>query len=569
MSDLLFEEPAGAGSAAPDVLARKWRPRSFATVVGQDAVVRALQHALKTSRLHHAYLLTGSRGVGKTTLARIFAKALNCETGIASEPCGQCGSCLDIDRGRFVDYIEIDAASNRGVGEIQQLLEQARFAPTSGRFKVYVIDEVHMLSGHAFNAMLKTLEEPPADVKFVLATTDPQKIPVTVLSRCLQFNLKNLRHEAIVSHLSYVLTQEHVVAEPVALDALARAARGSARDALSLTDQAIAFGGGSVSGQAVAQMLGQVGREPLIRLMQALMESRAQDALAMGDELLESGASAEAVLDELARLCHEVIVARVLGSQASASQDEDVQALAKKLDAEQAQMAYQIVILGRRDLDLAPDESTGFQMTLMRLLAFAPEPLPPPAAALRAPRTRAAASIRATPISSPTVAAPRPQASSAAAPLAAPSPAILTAREWPSLVKTLPLSGLTRQFAQQSSFVRIDPAFENRIEITVPTQALNDDAARVRLEEALTNRLGRPIELRVSVGLGSGPTAAEQKAKRAAELQRMAEESIVKSPLVQAIIKEFDATIVPGSIRWIGPDPDELTDPPPEKEKGS
>ncbi|HSG20598.1 MAG TPA: DNA polymerase III subunit gamma/tau, partial [Burkholderiaceae bacterium] len=254
MSQALFEDQASSDQA-PMALARKWRPRQFGAVVGQDHAVRALQHALETGRLHHAYLLTGSRGVGKTTLARILAKALNCESGVVREPCGACGNCLAIDRGRFVDYIEIDAASNRGVAEIQQLLEQARFAPTAGRFKVYVIDEVHMLTGHAFNAMLKTLEEPPADVKFVLATTDPQKIPVTVLSRCLQFSLKNLRREALVAHLSHVLSLESVSADPEALAAIANAAQGSVRDALSLTDQAIAFGGGSLSSLSVTQML--------------------------------------------------------------------------------------------------------------------------------------------------------------------------------------------------------------------------------------------------------------------------------------------------------------------------
>ncbi len=279
MSSLFQDDPSFAQPEAPIALARKWRPRQFASVVGQDFVVKALQHALSQQRLHHAYLLTGSRGVGKTSLARIFAKALNCETGLVSEPCGQCGPCQEIDSGRFIDYVEIDAASNRSVAEIQQLLEQARFAPTAGRFKVYVIDEVHMLTGHAFNAMLKTLEEPPDRVKFVLATTDPQKIPVTVLSRCLQFGLKNLRLDLLERHLSYVLTQEGIQADPNAVLALARAAKGSVRDGLSLTDQAIAYGGGSVELEAVSQMLGLVGRDAIETMARAAANGNAAEAL--------------------------------------------------------------------------------------------------------------------------------------------------------------------------------------------------------------------------------------------------------------------------------------------------
>ena len=394
MSDNLFGDLPTAGgpggAQAPVVLARKWRPRQFSAVVGQDHVVKALQHALTTKRLHHAYLFTGARGVGKTTLARIFAKALNCETGVVAEPCGQCGSCREIDAGRFVDYIEIDAASNRGVSEIQQLLEQARFAPTGGRFKVYVIDEVHMLSGHAFNAMLKTLEEPPADVKFVLATTDPQKIPVTVLSRCLQFNLKNLRREPLVAHLAFVLGQESVASEPRALEALARAAQGSVRDGLSLTDQAIAYGGGSVSFEAVSSMLGLVGRETLVELAQAIAKDDAPAAIRLGEQLLGNGALASAVLDDLARLYHEVIVQSVIGRQpGDGTADDSVRQLADLVTPEHAQLCYQICTLGRRDLGLAPDESTGFEMVLLRLLAFKPELVwakpTARAAALRAP----------------------------------------------------------------------------------------------------------------------------------------------------------------------------------------
>ncbi len=582
MSDNLFGDlPSAAHSAgaqAPVVLARKWRPRQFAAVVGQDHVVKALQHALTSKRLHHAYLFTGARGVGKTTLARIFAKALNCATGVVAEPCGHCSSCQEIDAGRFVDYIEIDAASNRGVGEIQQLLEQARFAPTGGRFKVYVIDEVHMLSGHAFNAMLKTLEEPPADVKFVLATTDPQKIPVTVLSRCLQFNLKNLRREPLVAHLAYVLNQESVASEPQALEALARAAQGSVRDGLSLTDQAIAYGGGSVSFEAVSSMLGLVGRETLVELAGAIAAGDAQAAMALGEQLLGNGALASAVLDDLARLYHEVIVQSVIGRQPEdGAADEAVRRLSELISPEQAQLAYQICTLGRRDLGLAPDESTGFEMVLLRLLAFKPELVwskgPARAAALRAPSPQrslagltSTVSTKATPSgvaatgATPGARPTHPVPSSASSVLAVPLSS-LSADTWPTLMKKLPLSGLSRQFAQQSSFEGLDPVKSNCLLVRVPIEALNEPSLIARVSDALTAQLGQAVSLRVSVGQPEGPTAAAKDAAKAQALQKRAEESIVNSPLVQAIIKEFDATIVPGSIRWIGPEPEDLEEP--------
>lgn len=526
--------------------------------------MRALQHALQTGRLHHAYLLTGARGVGKTTLARIFAKALNCQEGVVQEPCGRCSSCQEIDSGRFVDYIEIDAASNRGVNDIQQLLEQARFAPTAGRFKVYVIDEVHMLSGHAFNAMLKTLEEPPAEVKFVLATTDPQKIPVTVLSRCLQFSLKNLRRDVLLGHLDFVLGQEAVVSEPEALEALARAARGSARDALSLTDQAIAYGGGSVSLAAVSQMLGLVRRDALLRLAEHVVDQRAAEALAEANDLLDAGASAEAILDDLARLFHELVAAAVLGAMASDEAEPALRALAEKVSAEDAQLAYQIAILGRRDLPLAPDEVTGLQMSLLRLLAFAPQ------TAHSAPATQPPGPARSVP-QSPAVSTPRRPA----APLLrdAPTPATtlssaiqtqalplsgLTAESWPGLMKKLPLTGLSRQFAQQSSFLGPDPRASDRLQVSVPIEALAEPSLVARIESALAEQMGQPVRLLVTIGASLSPTAAAQEAAKAAELQRRAEENIRQSPVIQAIIREFDATIVPGSIRWVGPDPEDL-----------
>lgn len=357
------------------VLARKWRPRSFETLVGQDHVVRALSHALSTQRLHHAWLFTGTRGVGKTTLSRILAKSLNCENGITSTPCGQCRACTEIDAGRFVDYVELDAASNRGVDEMTQLLEQAVYAPSAARFKVYMIDEVHMLTGHAFNAMLKTLEEPPAHVKFILATTDPQKIPVTVLSRCLQFNLKQMTAEAIVGHLQQVLQEEGLPFEVPALRLLAQAASGSMRDALSLTDQAIAYSAGDLSLDAVQGMLGTIDQTYLVQLLNALARGDAREVVRVADELAMRGLSYSGALGDLAVLLSRIAIAqRVPGAL---PQDDplspDLQNLAAQLHPDLVQLFYSVAIHSRGELSLAPDEHAGFVMACLRMLALAPE----------------------------------------------------------------------------------------------------------------------------------------------------------------------------------------------------
>ncbi|HTH61738.1 MAG TPA: DNA polymerase III subunit gamma/tau [Paraburkholderia sp.] len=356
------------------VLARKWRPKDFASLVGQEHVVRALTHALDGGRLHHAYLFTGTRGVGKTTLSRIFAKALNCETGVTSTPCGVCRACREIDEGRFVDYVEMDAASNRGVDEMAALLERAVYAPVDARFKVYMIDEVHMLTNHAFNAMLKTLEEPPPHVKFILATTDPQKIPVTVLSRCLQFNLKQMPAGHIVSHLERILGEEQVAFEPQALRLLARAADGSMRDALSLTDQAIAYSANQVTEEAVRGMLGALDQSYLIRLIDALVAGDGATVLAIADEMSLRSLSFSTALQDLASLFHRVAWAQFSPASVLDEWPEaaDVRRFADALSAEQVQLFYQIATLGRAELGLAPDEYAGFTMTLLRMLAFEP-----------------------------------------------------------------------------------------------------------------------------------------------------------------------------------------------------
>jgi len=357
------------------VLARKWRPRSFEALVGQEHVVRALTHALSTQRLHHAWLFTGTRGVGKTTLSRILAKSLNCETGITAKPCGQCRACVEIDEGRFVDYLELDAASNRGVEEMTQLLEQAVYAPGAGRFKVYMIDEVHMLTGHAFNAMLKTLEEPPPHVKFILATTDPQKIPVTVLSRCLQFNLKQMPAEAIVAHLQEVLTAEGMGFEVPALRLIAQAAAGSMRDALSLTDQAIAYSAGNLSEDAVRAMLGAIDQRHLLRLLDALIAGDGRAVLAVADELAARGLSYAGALSDLAVLLSRIAIEqRVPG--ASPGDDPlaaDIVRLAAALHPDALQLFYSVAVHSRSELALAPDEYAGFVMSCLRMLALVDE----------------------------------------------------------------------------------------------------------------------------------------------------------------------------------------------------
>jgi DNA polymerase-3 subunit gamma/tau len=358
------------------VLARKWRPKDFASLVGQEHVVRALTHALDGGRLHHAYLFTGTRGVGKTTLSRIFAKALNCETGVTSTPCGVCRACREIDEGRFVDYVEMDAASNRGVDEMAALLERAVYAPVDARFKVYMIDEVHMLTNHAFNAMLKTLEEPPPHVKFILATTDPQKIPVTVLSRCLQFNLKQMPAGHIVSHLEHILGEENVPYEAQALRLLARAADGSMRDALSLTDQAIAYSANQVNEEAVRGMLGALDQSYLIRLLDALAEGDGAAVLSVADEMALRSLSFSTALQDLASLLHRIAWAQFAPSSVLDEWPEagDLRRFAETLSAEQVQLFYQIATIGRSELGLAPDEYAGFTMTLLRMLAFEPAP---------------------------------------------------------------------------------------------------------------------------------------------------------------------------------------------------
>jgi DNA polymerase-3 subunit gamma/tau len=519
------------------VLARKWRPKSFATLVGQEHVVRALTHALEQQRLHHAYLFTGTRGVGKTTLARIVAKALNCETGITATPCGTCSSCVEIDGGRFVDYIELDAASNRGVEDMTSLLEKATYAPTRGRFKVYVIDEVHQLSGHAFNAMLKTLEEPPEHVKFILATTDPQKIPVTVLSRCLQFNLKQMPPAYIVDHLTRILEAEQVTFEPAALRHLAKAAAGSMRDALSLLDQAIAHGAGRVEEAGVRDMLGTVGDDYLFSILDGLAAGNVQAMLDVADAMDARSLAFDSALQELATLFHRIALLQ-MAPQALADDTERARLApyASAFDAELLQLCYQIAIHGRDDLALAPDEYAGFTMTLLRLHAFRPETGAPLAAASAAPRIAASS-------------APARVASPAATEFAPPPAAAGGVTDWHAVVASLPLAGLPKQLAQHCELAE---ATDAQISLRLPPahkSLLNTKAPQDKLQSELQNYFGRPVKLVIVVAEPEGQTPAERSRSEKRERQEKAIAAIEGDPFVRDVVDLFDANIDESTIK--------------------
>ena len=535
------------------VLARKWRPKSFATLVGQEHVVRALTHALDQDRLHHAYLFTGTRGVGKTTLARIMAKALNCETGVSSTPCGKCSACMEIDSGRFVDYIELDAASNRGVDDMTQLLERATYAPTIGRYKVYVIDEVHQLSGHAFNAMLKTLEEPPGHVKFILATTDPQKIPVTVLSRCLQFNLKQMPLIHIVDHLSRVLEAEGVSFEPAALRHLAKGAAGSMRDALSLLDQAIAHGAGKVEEEGVRAMLGTVGDEHLFALLDGLVTQDVQAMLEVARVMDARSLSFDGGLQELATLFHRIALAQ-FAPQALLDEAERERLLhyAGAFDAEYLQLAYQIAIHGRDELALAPDEYAGFVMSLLRLHAFRPERA---AASNSVSSPRQATPVAPAParIAVPPAPTPVPPAPAARQPAATAAPKAAAAQapgddDWHALVAQLPLTGMARQLAQHCELAdRSEGAI--RLRLAPLHRHLLGKVQQDKLQSELQNHFGRPLRLEIDVAEPATETPAERSRNAQRERQEKAVASIEQDPFVRDVVDLFDASIDESTIK--------------------
>jgi DNA polymerase-3 subunit gamma/tau len=522
------------------VLARKWRPRSFDTLVGQDHVVRALTNALTQQRLHHAYLFTGTRGVGKTTLARILAKAFNCETGITATPCGKCSACVEIDSGRFVDLIEVDAATNTKVEEMRQLLENAVYTPTRGRFKVYVIDEVHMLSNNAFNAMLKTLEEPPEHVKFILATTDPQKIPVTVLSRCLQFNLKQMPPAAITGHLEGILQSEGIAADSAALALIAKAAHGSMRDALSLLDQAIAYGGGKPDTGAVRGMLGTIDDDLLFAVLEALAAKDGKRMVEVADEMAEKSLSFESALIELASLLQKISLAQTVpGSVAEGADRARIEELAGMLDAEEVQLCYQIAIRGRDDLPLAPDAYSGFVMTLLRMLAFTGDPAPP-----------GGNTARATPAAGkPAVS--RPAAKTAASPTAPAAPGSApsaSASQWDSILPRLAVSGIARELARHCEMVVIDDAAIT-LRLAELHQHLASKLAQEKIQAALSEHFKRPLRLNIEIGKPAGitPAAKEQSEKDARQARAVA--SIEQDSFVREMVETFDARINDASIK--------------------
>ncbi len=545
-------------------LARKWRPRDFSTLVGQEHVVKALTHALDQQRLHHAWLFTGTRGVGKTTISRILAKALNC-TGadgqgqMTSQPCGQCPACKEIDAGRYVDYIEMDAASNRGVDDMAQLLEKAMYAPSSARFKVYMIDEVHMLTGHAFNAMLKTLEEPPPHVKFILATTDPQKIPVTVLSRCLQFNLKQMPIPAIVEHLQKVLEAESVPFEIGALRILAKAAQGSMRDALSLTDQAIAYAAGPVSESAIRAMLGTLDETYLIRVLDALQSRDGETLVKISDEMAERSLSFSLALQDLASLLQKIALAQTVPSAVLDDWPEanEVRRLATLFGKEEVQLYYQIAITSRPDLSLAPDEQAGFTMALLRMLAFKPgdgsgsPKSAGPAKAMSGP----AAAKAAAGLSAPQ-AAPAKTASVTTKPVntAASASAVSYNQDdldWQAWMKALPVRGLVQQLAFQTELQKWDEQGGNiKATVIVGMPQLASAESVNRLQDALSTYLGKQVKILIETGKATQSIAAVE-AKIKQEKQEGAEESVANDDFVKSIQAEFGATVVPGSIRPI------------------
>ena len=512
------------------VLARKWRPRSFTELVGQEHVVRALSNALEQQRLHHAYLFTGTRGVGKTTLARILAKALNCETGVTAAPCGKCAACTEIDAGRFVDLIELDAASNTQVDNMRELLENALYAPTSGRYKVYIIDEVHMLSRSAFNAMLKTLEEPPGHVKFILATTDPQKIPVTVLSRCLQFGLKQIPPQQIRDRLSEVLAAENVPADAASVALIARAAEGSLRDALSLLDQAIAHGGGKLDEASTRDMLGAVDRTYLYTILRALAAQDGPGLVAAATQMAERSLSFESALQELASLLHRLALAQVV-PQTVADDDPDaaaVRELAGAFAAEDLQLHYQIAAQGRAEIGLAPDEQAGFMMTLLRMLAFAP------------------ATAEGVP-AAPTVTAPR-AAAPAAAYAAAPAPAAVAPSAWAELVGRLGLSAMANQLALRCEMTK-RTAELIELRISPADEKLFDKPYRDKLGAALRQVLGEQLKVVFAAGEVAGVSPKAITDRKAEQRQAQAVAEIRGDPFVRELIEDFGGSLEDASIK--------------------
>jgi DNA polymerase-3 subunit gamma/tau len=543
------------------VLARKWRPRRFSELVGQTHVVRALTNALKSGRVHHAFLFTGTRGIGKTTIARIFAKSLNCQNGVGAEPCGQCEICKAVDEGRFVDLLEIDAASNTGVDDVRELIENAQYLPTRGRYKVYLIDEVHMLSKNAFNALLKTLEEPPEHVKFLLATTDPQKLPVTVLSRCLQFNLQRLSQAQIEQQMQHILSAEGLSFEAAAIALLAQGADGSLRDGLSLLDQALAFGDGQLREAEVRSMLGTVDRSRVAALLDALVHNDGARLMQVASDIAGFSPDFAAVLDAVALALHRIQLQQLVPGAHAEMESVDVATLAGAVDPQTVQVWYQMALLGGRDLQLAPSPQVGFEMSLLRMLAFAPMAESSVASAgnasrapTAAPSSRPPAASSATPLpATRTVAEPRVAATAVSAPPDSspiePAPSVSTSanrgraivdnESWMDALRDMDLAGPARELGTNLQFVQ---ATESTIDVFLPPshEWLRSPPMVNRLEQALSELSARALRL-VFVATPPGPkteTFADRSQREARDREEAARASFIADPAVRALEAE-------------------------------
>ncbi len=555
------------------VLARKWRPKRFSELVGQEHVVRALTNALDSGRVHHAFLFTGTRGVGKTTIARIFAKSLNCEEGTSAEPCGKCSTCLDIDSGRYLDLLEIDAASNTGVDDVREVIENAQYMPSRGKFKVYLIDEVHMLSKAAFNALLKTLEEPPEHVKFLLATTDPQKLPVTVLSRCLQFNLKRLDEDQISGQVGKILQAEQIEVEDGAIRQIAKAADGSLRDGLSLLDQAIAYtgsgqGGGALREADVRTMLGTVDRTQVGAMLEALTEGDGARLLQVVAALAEFSPDWSGVLDALAEALHRIQVRQLVPAVAVEAEGIDADDFARRLRPEVVQLWYQMALSGRRDLYLAPSARAGFEMSVLRMLAFRPAGAgqtkiePPTATAVSAPPASAegvsAAQTQKPQARSASVATAQPKvAAPVAAPVIAPEPivvavaaadAIATPEDWLQFAATSGMKGAARQLAENSAFVGFGDGVL-RLSLEAGFDYLRSERALAELSATLARLCGVAPKIAFDHAADKSETLKERSHRQRDARQSAAEEDFMNHPDVQRLIQQHGAKVVPDSIR--------------------